>query len=534
MALLRFPLWAPFDGYNMNAVEMSLFTHRLASICDEMGATLKRSALSPNIKDREDFSCALFNAEGELVAQAAHIPVHLGSMAYAMHDVVSRFNWQDGDEVVFNDPFLGGTHLPDITVVQPVFAKNTLLGFVASRAHHADVGGEQPGSMGICRTLQEEGVVLSPELWKRAGKEDKQLLQNFLSRARDPGERLGDLAAQRAACTIGAQRLKDFHCEIDVASGFAGLLSISEAYGSETIASMPDGNYHFEDMLEDDGLGGGPFLIRVAIGVKGKTVKVDFSGTARQCSGPMNCPLPVTAAAVFYAFRCLMPSYTPQTSAVFRPINIEAPPGCLVNARAGAAVAAGNVETSQRIVDVTLGALALALPERIPAASQGTMNNILFGGRFSDGHDWVYYETIGGGMGASRKSQGLSGVQCHMTNTKNTSIEVVEMHYPIRIRRYALRHGSGGSGLQCGGDGLIREWQASSPCTVSLLTERRSSRPFGLAGGEAGLAGENTLLSHDVEKVLPAKCVLELDSGDILRIKTPGGGGFGPAGGEAK
>jgi len=421
----------------MNTVEMSLFTHRLASICDEMGATLRRSALSPNIKDREDFSCALFNPKGELVAQAAHIPVHLGSMAYAMHDVVSRFNWKDGDEVVFNDPFLGGTHLPDITVVQPVFAKNTLLGFVATRAHHADVGGEQPGSMGICHTLQEEGVILSPELWKRAGKEDKLLLQNFLSLVRNPGERLGDLAAQRAACAVGTQRLKDFHCEIDVANNFANLLSISEAYGSETIAGIPDGNYHFEDMLEDDGLGEGPFPIRVAIEVKGKKIRVNFSGTAGQCSGPVNSPLPVTAAAVFYAFRCLMPAYTPQTSAIFRPIRLEAPPGCLVNASPGAAVAAGNVETSQRIVDVILGALALALPERIPAASQGTMNNILFGGRFSDGHDWVYYETIGGGMGASHNHPGLSGVQCHMTNTRNTSIDVVEMHYPIRIRRYA-------------------------------------------------------------------------------------------------
>lgn len=511
----------------MNAIELSLFAHRLAAICDEMGASLRRSALSPNIKDREDFSCALFNAKGELVAQAAHIPVHLGSMAYAMQDVVNRFDWKKEDEVIFNDPFLGGTHLPDITIVQPIFSDDLLLGFAASRAHHADVGGIEPGSMGVRSRLEHEGVVLSPGFWKRAGKENRELMRSFLSRVRNPKERLGDLAAQRAACAIGSRRLLAFHHEFDVVNGFAELLEASEAYGREAIARIPDGKYSFEDALEDDGLGNGPFPIRVTIDVRDHFVRVDFSGTARQCPGPMNCPLPVTAAAVFYVFRCLMPEYTPQTSAIFRPIRIDAPPGCLIHAHPGCAVAAGNVETSQRIVDVVLGALAQAIPEFIPAASQGTMNNVLFGGVHDDGSDWVYYETVGGGMGASRKNPGRSGVQCHMTNTRNTSIEVVEMHYPIRIRRYAIRRGSGGRGFHPGGDGLIREWKVLSPCTVSLLTERRATCPFGLAGGEDGQPGENILFSRQVRQCLPAKTVLKLDAGDILRIETPGGGGYG-------
>jgi len=511
----------------MTRVELSLFSHRLSAICDEMGAGLKRSSLSPNIKDREDFSCALFDGEGELVAQAAHIPVHLGSMAYAMHNVVRGFQWRKGDEVVFNDPFLGGTHLPDITVVQPIFSEGVLLGFSASRAHHADVGGIQPGSMGICRSLHEEGVVLSPKLWRRAGEECPETIRAFLARVRNPEERLGDLAAQRSACVIGGRRLLELATEYDVVPSLSELLTASEIYGRETIGSIPNGVYSFEDALEDDGLGHGPFPIRIAIGIKGKTANIDFTGTALQCPGPMNCPLPVTAAAVFYAFRCLMPGYTPQTSAIFRPIKISAPPGCLVNARSGAAVAAGNVETSQRIVDVVLGALAQALPERIPAASQGTMNNVIFGGRHTDGSNWVYYETIGGGMGAGSSHAGLDGVQCHMTNTKNTSIEVLEMHYPLRIHQYLIRHRSGGAGRHRGGNGIIREWEALEDCHLSLLSERRQSQPWGLHGGGPGARGRNLIYQNRQWQELAGKCTTRLSRGDRLRIETPGGGGFG-------
>jgi len=511
----------------MNAVELSLFAHRLNAFCDEMGAVLKRSALSPNIKDREDYSCALFNASGELVAQAAHIPVHLGSMAYAMRDVVQGMDWQPGDVVMFNDPFLGGTHLPDITVVAPVFIQDELAAFSATRAHHADVGGISPGSMGIHTTLADEGVVIHPGHWFWSGQEQAAFIRGFLEHARNPEERTGDLAAQRAACNTGVSRLMAWAAETDISTGLEQLLAVSESYGRNTIAAIPDGCYRFDDTLEDDGLHHGPFTIRVEIAVSDKKATVDFSGTAPQCAGPVNCPLSVTAAAVFYVFRCLMPEGTPQTSAIFRPILITAPKGCLVNARPGAAVAAGNVETSQRIVDVVLGALAQACPERIPAAAQGTMNNVIFGGKNDADGAWVYYETLAGGMGAHANGAGLSAVQCHMTNTRNTSIEVLEMHYPLRIREYAIRYGSGGAGMFCGGDGMIREWEALTACEISLLSERRETRPWGLNGGKAGQAGKNMLYTDGLWKKLPAKCTCTLKPGDQLRIETPGGGGYG-------
>ncbi|MFQ5582644.1 MAG: hydantoinase B/oxoprolinase family protein [Mariprofundaceae bacterium] len=510
----------------MNAVELSLFANRIGAICKEMGATLKYSALSPNIKDREDFSCALFSTDGELVAQAAHIPVHLGSMAYAMRNVVSRFDWHDGDVVVFNDPFLGGTHLPDITVMLPVFHDQALLGFSASRAHHADIGGKSPGSMGVHTTLTDEGLVLEPQYWYAAGEEQTALLARLQAHVRNPRERLGDLAAQLAACQTGAKRLTELHAAQSIPESFAELLATSEGYGRQAIADLPDGEYGFEDVLEDDGTGSGPLPVRVTLSIAGEKAAVDFSGTAAQCEGPMNCPMPVTAAAVLYCFRCLMPKQTPQTAAVFRPITIHAPEACLVNARSGTAVAAGNVETSQRIVDVVLGALAQAVPDRIPAAAQGTMNNVIFGGE-ADGEAWVYYETLAGGMGAHAKGNGLCGVQCHMTNTKNTSIEVLEMHYPLRISCYGVRPQSGGMGAFRGGDGLIREWEVLEACTLSLLTERRSSAPYGLAGGMPGLAGHNQLYRDGHWQELPAKCTIRLQAGERLRIETPGGGGYG-------
>jgi len=517
------------NAVELSPIELSLFAHRLAAICDEMGAVLKRSALSPNIKDREDYSCALFDVAGELVAQAAHIPVHLGSMAYAMRDVVKRLDWQKGDVVVFNDPFLGGTHLPDITVVIPVFTDRTCIGFTATRAHHADVGGVSPGSMGIHATLADEGVVISPGHWFQTGREQKAFLKPFLARTRNPEERTGDLAAQSAACNVGASRLISLAGEMPVSAGLEQLLNTSEAYGRSTITNIPDGCYHFEDVLENDGLNHGPFTLCADVSITGETATVDFGGTAPQCPGPVNCPMSVTAAAVFYAFRCLMPEGTPQTSAIFRPIRITAPEGCLVHAKPGAAVAAGNVETSQRIVDVVLGALAQACPERIPAAAQGTMNNVIFGGVNDDGKAWVYYETLAGGMGAHAHGDGLSAVQCHMTNTKNTSIEVLEMHYPLRIHEYAVRCGSGGTGAFCGGDGVVREWEALAACEMSLLTERRGTRPYGLNGGGSGQAGKNSLYAHGHWRELPAKCTCALNPGDRLRIETPGGGGFGRA-----
>ncbi len=508
------------------AVQLSLFAHRLSAICEEMGAVLRRSAISPNIRDREDFSCALFNRDGMLAAQAAHIPVHLGSMAFAMADVVGRFNWRQGDVVVFNDPFLGGTHLPDITVVTPVFIRGVLEGFSATRAHHADIGGRAPGSMGVETRLADEGLVIAPCYWFEAGREHQDLRMRFRRNVRACEERLGDLSAQKAACAVGGKRLSELSYE-RLDDMIAALMKASEAYGRRAIGAIPDGEYQFEDVMEDDGCGSGPLPIRVAITIRGETATVDFSGSAAQAVGPVNCPMAVTAASVLYVFRCLMPEHTPQTAAVFRPVRIIAPKGCLVHAGAGAAVAAGNVETSQRIVDVVLGALAGAMPERIPAAAQGTMNNVIFGGADESGEAWVYYETLAGGMGAHSGGDGLSAVQCHMTNTKNSSIEVLEMHYPLQICEYAVRSASGGKGNYCGGDGLIREWVVRRDCHLSLLTERRKTAPYGLQGGDDGSPGCNSLCRDGEWRRLPAKGSWQLKAGDRIRIETPGGGGFG-------
>jgi len=507
-----------------NVVRLSLFAHRLSAICEEMGAVLKRSAISPNIRDREDFSCALFNREGQLVAQAAHIPVHLGSMAFAMADVVGRFDWQTGDVVVFNDPFLGGTHLPDITVVMPVFIDGQRVGFSAARAHHADIGGSSPGSMGVEKRLEDEGLIISPCYWFKAGDEQQDLPKRFEQQVRAYAERLGDLSAQKAACEIGGQRLAEFSVA-SLNDSIAALMDVSEAYGRKAIAGIPDGEYCFDDVIEDDGCGSGPLPVCVNIRIDGEMAQVDFGGTAEQTNGPVNCPLAVTAASVLYVFRCLMPKHTPQTAAVFHPIQVTAPEGSLVHAKPGAAVAAGNVETSQRIVDVVLGALAKAIPDRIPAAAQGTMNNVVFGGG-EGGDTWVYYETLAGGMGAHSGDDGLSAVQCHMTNTKNSSIEVLEMHYPLQVLAYQVRKYSGGKGLYSGGDGLIREWVVREDCHLSLLTERRVTAPYGLQGGGAGKSGRNRLFREGSWQDLPAKGSWQLKAGDKIRIETPGGGGF--------
>lgn len=518
------------DSMQPNAVELSLFAHRLAAICEEMGAVLRRSAISPNIRDREDFSCALFDADGVLVAQAAHIPVHLGSMAFAMRDVIDRFHWRVGDVVVFNDPMLGGTHLPDVTMVMPLFIDGLLSGFAAARAHHADIGGRVPGSMGVERQLSDEGLIISPRYWFEGGVEQPELPALILERVREPAERMGDLAAQRAACQLALERMQAFE-HSSLRSMVAELIRISEAYGHAAVAAIPDGEYRFEDALEDDGFGSGPLPIRVAIRIAGERAEVDFAGSAGRSQGPLNCPIAVTAAAVYYAFRCLMPASTPQCAAIFHPISIAVDPDSLLRAGANAPVAAGNVETSQRVVDVVLGALAAALPERIPAAAQGTMNNVIFGGRTegSDGavRDWVYYETLAGGMGAHAEGNGASALQCHMTNTRNSSIEVLEMHYPLRITTYAVRDNSGGVGHFRGGHGLVREWQVLEACHLSLLTERRASAPYGLQGGNSGARGINRLLRNGCWSELPAKGSVRLEQGDIVRIETPGGGGFG-------
>ncbi|TQV84761.1 hydantoinase B/oxoprolinase family protein [Exilibacterium tricleocarpae] len=513
----------------MNPIELSVFSSRIESVCEEMGAVLKRAAFSPNIKDRLDFSCAVFDAGGNLCAQAAHIPVHLGSMAYAMADIVGRMAWREGDMVVVNDPYLGGTHLPDVTLIAPVFVEARLQGFVANRAHHANIGAASPGSMPISTALEEEGVVIAPTFIQRDGRPRPAVMARLCG-GREGAAAEGDFAAQISANRLGVQRLSELIAAMGKANAFQAALVALNDYGERlaaaALAAIPDGDYTFTDFMDDDGVGGEDIAISVCIRVRGQRVEIDFDGTAAQVKGNINCPLSVAAAAVYYVFRCLMPAHTPACAGSFRPLRLRAPHACLLNAERPAAVAAGNVETSTRIVDVVLGALAQALPERIPAASHGSMNNIAMGAAATaDRAAWDYYETIGGGMGAGPAAAGWSGVQTHMTNTLNTPIESLEQHYPLRILRYALRPGSGGSGRRAGGLGIVREFQFLAPAQVTLLTERRRRRPWGLAGGGYGAAGVNRL----DDRPLPGKCSLQVTAGQVLTLATPGGGGWGGA-----
>ncbi|MFQ5487306.1 MAG: hydantoinase B/oxoprolinase family protein [Gammaproteobacteria bacterium] len=511
----------------MNAIELGIFASRISAICDEMGAVLQRAALSPNIKDRLDFSCAVFDAEGALCAQAAHIPVHLGSMAYAMRDIVGRLRWRPGDMVIVNDPYLGGTHLPDVTLIAPLHVNNELVGFVVNRAHHADIGAATPGSMPLSRSLEEEGVVIPPRHLIREGCLDERLLASITGRTRNAAQCYGDYAAQISANRCGLHRLQGLVAAMGT-SAYKEALDVLYDYGArlarQGLAAIPDGVYEFADVMDDDGTGLQDIPLRVALRVHQGAIEVDFTGTAPQVPGNVNCPLSVAAAAVYYVFRCLMPAQTPACAGSFSAISVHAPQGCLLNACRPAAVAAGNVETSSRVVDVVLGALAQALPEQIPAASHGSMNNVAMGGRTAGGN-WDYYETLGGGMGAGPRGGGLSAAHTHMTNTLNTPLESAEMHFPLRIRRYAIRRGSGGTGRRRGGDGLVREYEFLAPATVTLLTERRRHAPWGLAGGASGLPGRNRLNG----RVLPPKTVFEARPGDRLVVETPGGGGWGRA-----
>jgi N-methylhydantoinase B len=511
----------------MNPIELSLFSSRIAAVCDEMGAVLQRAALSSNIKDRLDFSCAVFDPEGRLCAQAAHIPVHLGSMAYAMRDIVGGVAWQAGDIVIVNDPYLGGTHLPDVTLIAPLFVDGVLAGYVANRAHHADIGALTPGSMPISRSLEEEGVVIPPTHLLRAGRLEESLLNAILARTANPSHGHGDFAAQISANHSGVRRLDELVKEMGIEQYFGALDALNgyaERLAENTLKAIPDGTYTFRDVMDDDGLGHRDVAIVATVNVAAGRAHVDFTGTDRQVAGNINCPISVAAAGVYYVFRCLMPDFVPDCAGSFRPITLSAPPGCLLNARHPAAVAAGNVETSTRVVDAVMGALAQAIPERIPAASQGSMNNIAMGSRRGS-RSWDYYETLGGGMGAGPHGGGLSAVQTHMTNTRNTPVESLEMHFPLRIRRYAVRRGSGGAGRRCGGDGLVREFEFLEDTEVTLLSERRNHRPWGLQGGGEGAAGSNWLMG----KLLPGKVSLHAHAGECLVVNTPGGGGWGEA-----
>ncbi len=519
----------PIDGHGKREdtgpglIELRVFESRVAAICETMGAVLKRSAFSPNIRDRLDFSCALFSADGRLLSQATHIPVHLGSMAWAMRDLVERFDWQPGSRLILNDPYAGGTHLPDVTVIAPVFASGACVGFVANRAHHADIGSATPGSMPLSRSLEDEGVLIRPQWLYRAGELERDVLDGICEKMRSPELAAGDFQAQVAASAFGERAFGALVEELGrdrLQSLAAALNDYAARLAAASIGELPDGRWQAEDRMDCDGAGGAGPAIRLALRVDAGQISVDFSGTDAQVPGNLNCPMSVTAAAVYYALRCLLPDETPTCAGALDCMHLQAPEGCLVNARSPAATAAGNVETSQRIVDVVFRALFEALPDRIPAASQGTMNNLGLGGTH-----WSYYETMAGGCGATVDVPGRHAVHSHMTNTLNTPAEVLEMHFPLRVLRYQVRRGSGGRGARAGGDGLVREFEFLEPAQATLITERRVNAPWGLAGGENGQPGRNLLDGTE----LPAKISVEVEAGQVLTIETPGGGGYGAA-----
>ncbi|HEY8324027.1 MAG TPA: hydantoinase B/oxoprolinase family protein [Ktedonobacterales bacterium] len=520
----------------VDAITLEIFRSALTAIAEEMGVTLTRSSYSPNIKERRDFSCALFDPRGRMIAQAAHMPVHLGSMPDSVSAALRGFSsFAPGDIVALNDPYCGGTHLPDITLVAPIHVpvdgEQRLIGFAANRAHHADVGGISAGSMPTATEIYQEGIIIPPiKLWE-AGRANEAALALILRNVRTPHERRGDLAAQMAANRTAALRMDELvsRWRLPVVEAHTeALIAYAERITRAAIETIPDGVYSMTDYLDDDGFGEGPLTITATITVAASSLTVDFTGSSPQTTGNVNTVEAVAKSAAYYVVRCLMLEDAPTNAGTFAPVRVIAPPGSIVNALPPGAVASGNVETSQRITDVILGALAQALPEVIPAASQGTMNNVTAGGRDPrTGQPFAYYETMGGGMGASPTSDGLSGVHTHMSNTMNTPIEALEYAYPIRIYAYRLRRGSGGAGKYRGGDGLERELVFETPTEVTLLSDRRRRPPYGLQGGHSGLPGENLLIRDGVESPLPGKIRFTAAPGDHLRVSSPGGGGWG-------
>lgn len=504
----------------IDALELSVLAHGVAMIAEEMGAVLVRGALSPNIRERRDASAALFDARGRMVAQAAHIPVHLGAMPEAVAAVMAR-DPQAGDVFLLNDPYHGGSHLPDLTLVEAVALDGALIGFAAVRAHHADVGGMSPGSMPQGATeLVQEGLIIPPVRLVRAGVPNEEILALLLANVRTPAERRGDLGAQLAACAAGAAGWRALAMRLGPAmldAACDALLDYAERRVRARLAAMEGRTGRATDRLEGDGVTDDDIPIRVALEVRGGTLRLDFTGSAPQVAGNVNCPAAVTRAAAVFALRTLLDDDVPTNDGIARAIALVLPARSALNAAWPAAVAAGNVEMSQRVADTVLAALGDAgVP--VAAQGQGTMNNVTFGG---DG--WTFYETLGGGQGASPDADGPSGVHVGMSNTLNTPIESLERATPLRVERYALRIGSGGRGRHDGGDGVVRAYRATAPCTVTLLTERRRHAPGGVHGGEAGSVGRNLLNGEP----LPAKCRVSLQPGDVVTIETPGGGGYG-------
>jgi N-methylhydantoinase B len=531
-------------------VELEIFKSLFHSIAEEMGAALRRTAFSPNIKERRDYSCAVFGGNGEVVAMGDHMPVHLGSMPMSVRAAVDKLTLAPGDVAILNDPFCGGTHLPDITLVAPVFIEKQARAkrratksaakpafYVASRAHHADVGGTYAGSMGICREIYQEGVRIPPVKLVSGGHTQQDVLRLLLNNVRTPEEREGDLNAQIAACHTGAERLEEIAARYGLArvqQVMQELQDYSEKLMRAFLSKVPRGRYQAEDFLDDDGAGSGPVRIAVtltfAAASRGKPiVTVDFSGSSPQVAGSINAVDAIAYSACFYVFRCLLQEDVPAAAGLMRPVRMIAPTGTVVNSRPPAAVAGGNVETSQRIVDVLLRALAQAVPDRVPAGSSGTMNNLTIGGIDQrSGEPFAYYETIAGGMGARPDRPGVSGVHTHMTNSLNTPAEALEYAYPLRVTRYSLRNASGGEGSFRGGDGIVREVELLSDAEVTLLADRRTRGPYGLHGGNDGAAGRTEIIHSDgTREQLPGKCSVRLKKGERVRVESPGGGGWG-------
>jgi N-methylhydantoinase B len=551
---------------------LEIYRALFTSVAEEMGIALRRTAFSPNIKERRDYSCAVFDAKGNVIAQGDHMPVHLGSMPMAVAAALNEIDIQAGDVVALNDPFAGGTHLPDVTLVAGVFASGRVregasgrmgegasgrrgrftnsphllagspsrplahsvprpLFFVANRAHHADIGGATPGSMGLATDIYGEGIRIPPIRIVRGGATDQDTMRLLLANVRGNVERRGDFDAQIGSLKTGATRLLeiiDRRGERETIDYAGQLISYSARLMRHTISSIPDGTYEAEDVLDNDGIKDSPVTIFVRITVRGDRAIVDFNGSSPQVEGAINAVEAITVSAVSYVFRCLIPGEIPASAGLMHPIQVITPAGTIVNANSPASVAGGNVETSQRIVDVLFKALANAIPDRIPAASQGTMNNLTIGGIDSrTGKEFSYYETVAGGAGARPGLDGMSGVHTHMTNSLNTPAEALEYAYPLRVREYRLRKNSGGKGTFRGGDGVIREIETLVPARMSLLADRRDHGPYGLNGGEAGKTGTNVIISGKRRVTFPAKGSRELGAGDRVRIETPGGGGWG-------
>ena len=519
-------------------IALAIFQSSMHSIAEEMGAALRRTAISPNIKERRDYSCAVFDARCRVIAMGDHMPVHLGSMPMSVQAAVQSLRLKRGDIAMLNDPYAGGTHLPDITLVLPVFVERSPkpVLYVAARAHHADVGGTFAGSMGPAREIFQEGIRIPPIRIVRGGKMDREILSLILHNVRTPVEREGDLAAQIGACQVGERRLQEIVRKYGLETVRAlseELLDYSGRLMCAELRKLPAGTFTAEDFLDDDGISDEPVRIAVSMEIEPGTgkVSIDFAGSSAQVSGSANAVYAITYSACFYVLRCLLAEDAPATAGLMYPVTVLAPERTVVNARPPAAVAAGNVETSQRIVDVLLKALAQAAPQRVPAASYGTMSNLTIGGIDPRSNEpFTYYETTAGGMGARPGMDGVSGVHCHMTNSLNTPIEALEYSYPFRVRTYGYRHGSGGAGEFRGGDGLVREIELLADSQITLLSDRGKSQPYGLAGGKAGANGRATLIdSEGRAEILPSKCSIHARKGSRVRIETPGGGGWGEA-----